>query len=327
MSAYIMEYWIEPQQTIKRVLEEYVDISPYEMLFEADNPDISKNMRQNANLEQQGDSAIMKIIKGIVGLIGRILETITDFFSKLFMNGNDRAAFEEMQRVIQQNPEYKNKKLTIKEFKAEKARVRDLEKQSRGILADIQNGKLSTPGTRMIEDMQNTIQNGVAPASVLVAMDVAVRAAQSNTDTAKWIKTLLIEDRNKLKMLEGIVGKKDVKDFKKHIEKCNKMAFWYRLRINLFGKHYKNMQDVILDTIAEVEGIAKGKFSLCNIGLMLKMLGNKKVRKNMMAPAAKAGLNELKNNAQKAIYDTINPNQPEKEHGALNFLSGGRIGK
>ena len=320
MSTYTMEYWVEPLETLDMVMREYVELTPYEMLFEADNPDISKQMRQNANLENQADSAITKLIKGLLGLVGRIIETITDFFGKLFMNGNDRAAFEEMQRELNKLPGHENMKMTLKDFKAEKARIQQMVKDSNAAINAID--KDQSYGAEMLDKMDTMLKEGVAPAVGEVAMDVAVRAAQSNADTAKWIKTLLTEDRSKLAALEQIVGKKSAKNFRKEIDKCTKKAGFYRARINLFGKHYKNLQDVILDVAAEVNNLTKGHLSLCNIGLALKLFRNKKVRKNMLNPAIKKGVKGIKNDINNAVYNTLNPNQPENDKGVLGFITG-----
>ena len=53
-----MNEYFESMQELKLLMEEYVELTPYQILYEADKPDVSNQMQQNARIEKRSESVL-----------------------------------------------------------------------------------------------------------------------------------------------------------------------------------------------------------------------------------------------------------------------------
>ena len=310
MEAYI-EYWVKPMGVIDAVLEKYTEVSEYQILFEADKPDVSNQMQQNANLKEQGDGALMTIIKGLKNLIIKIVETIKTFFAKLFMNGDERAAFDEMEQRIREIPGMEKKTITIKDYRELNKKFAEYDQQAEQAIKDIKNGK--TPATELIDNIKGFIKGAVMPATMLVATGAAVKIARSNSTAARGLSELLNNETGAMKVLEDTIGKRAANKFKKEMEKDSSECILHRLRINMIGRRYKYAQDVIADTVQQISDLTHGKLTKSNVVILGSLLGNGKVRKAAAkygGMAAKSQVKKAYNDAHHKVYTKIAGEQP-----------------
>ena len=99
---------------LETMMEEYVELTSYQLLYEANKPDVSKQMQKNANIKQNSEGLIMKAIHAVQKIIRNIISSIQNFFDELTMGQDEKQLYNQMQEAIRQNPKLKNKKSSKK---------------------------------------------------------------------------------------------------------------------------------------------------------------------------------------------------------------------
>lgn len=283
---------------LKTLLEEYHELTPYQLLYEANKPDVSAQMQKNANIKQNSENAIVKAIRAIQKIIKNIISSIQNFFDELTMGKDEKELYRQMQEAMKQNPELKNKKLTVKDF-------RTISNQYDGMINELE-GEIRTcmanhkpPSQELIDKITNFLKEGVSAATAILGTDVAVKAAQSNIGVAKLIKKQLDEENGIMEALIKSLGEDDAKKFKKEIDKDARLLSLHRLLVSLFAKKYESLRECIMDTLGQVNEVSHGKI-FGNIGL-LKRFGKNKTFKPVVKTAAKVGVGVVASKASNKV--------------------------
>ena len=269
---YDKEYFSSMHE-LKILLEDYHELTPYQLIYEANKPDVSNQMQKNANIKQNSEGVIMKAIHAVQKIIKNIISSIQDFFDKLTMGKDEKVLYQEMQTALQQNPELKNKKLTVKDFRTISQKydtmINDLEGEIRNCAA---NHK--PPAQELMDKITNFLKEGVAAGTAILGTEVAVKAARSNIGMAKLIKKQLRNHNVIIEQLTKILGEADARKFTKEIDKDARLLGAHRLLVNLRAKKFENLRECIMDTLGQLQEISQGKI-FGNIGLVKRFAGNK----------------------------------------------------
>ena len=93
MQEYVLDECLSSLYKLELLMEDYVELSDYQVLFEADNPDVSAQMQKNASIQKESGGLLHKIANGILSLIKNIIDSITNFFKELFMGNNEQILY------------------------------------------------------------------------------------------------------------------------------------------------------------------------------------------------------------------------------------------
>lgn len=254
------------------MLEEYEELTPYQILYEENKPDVSEQMQKNANIEKKSESSIMKAVHAIQRLISNVISSIKNFFSELTMGKDEKVLFNQMEEAFKKDPELKNKKLTVKDFrtisKQYDEKINQLETEIRDCMS---NNK--SPSQELLDGISTFLKNGLTAGTAILATEVAVKAARSNMGVAKMIQKQLNDDGAIVKKLADALGKDEYNKFKKEITKDSRLLGAHRLLVRLRSKKYENLRACILDTFSQLHSISKGEI-FSNIGLIKKFMKN-----------------------------------------------------
>ena len=270
--VYDKEYF-ESMYELKVLLEEYHELTPYQLIYEAKKPDVSKQMQKNANIQTKSEGVIMKAIHAVQKIIKNVISSIQNFFDELFMGKDEKALYEEMQKSLRQNPELKNKKITVKDFRTISQQydtmINELETEIRNCAANHR-----PPAQELLDKVTNFLKEGLSAASAILGTEVCVKAARSNLGMAKLIKKQLNDQSIIMEQLIKTLGEDEAKKFKKEITKDARLIGAHRLLVSLFSKKYENLRECITDTLGQLNEVSHGKI-FGNFGLIKRFLGNK----------------------------------------------------
>lgn len=268
-----MNEYFESMQELKLLMEEYVELTPYQILYEADKPDVSNQMQQNARIEKRSESVLSKAIHAIQRLIKNVISSIRSFIDQITMGKDEKKLFAQFKEEIKKHPEFANKKVTVKDFRSISQKydekINEVEKEIRDCMATHR-----PPSQQLMDNVKNFLKEGVTATTAILGTEVAVKAAQSNLGIAKEIQKQLNDHSEIMVQLEKALGKKEAKKFKKEIDKDAKEIGLHRMLVNLFAKKYENLRECITDTFSQVNQVSEGKI-FGNLGFIKKFVTNK----------------------------------------------------
>lgn len=258
------------------LMEDYHEISDYLLIYEANNPDISEQMRKNANIQKNSKPLIMRMIDSILGLIKKVVSSIQDFFTKLFMNSDELEQFRQCEAYLKQHPEYANKKITVKDFRAINQQydnmISEYEEELRRAQAE------NRPPSEVLKNKgENFLKTVGVALPTSLALSVAIKACRSNIGMAKEIQKQLNDQTAAVKKLEEIIGEEQMKQFKKEVNKDTHLLGFHRILISLRKKKCESLQECIVETIGEARSITKGEI-LNGIDLVGILHGNQHLK-------------------------------------------------
>lgn len=332
MEEFVLSEYHSTLYNLNLLMEEYVEITPYQMIYEADQPDVSAAMQKNANIQGQSDNLLIKLIKGVITLIKNIISSISNFFSELFMGKSERALYEQYQQMIQSNPEFANQKITVKDFREIIKREDEMYQQGK---AELERAAAENrpPSEQMFNNILDLVKNGIGAGTAIMTTEVAIKAARSNIGTAKLIQKALNDHEGIMEQLEKNLGKKEAKKFKKEIDKDTRLISFHRALVSLQKKKYDNLKDCVTDIFKQLHDISKGKL-FGNLGLIRKIVGNdtfKPIAKQAVQSGVKTAVDEkIKNPIRKAVDkvtqkvsgSVVNRGDENIGKSAFNFITG-----
>lgn len=332
MEEFVLNDYHSTLYQLKILSESYIELTPYQLMYEADQPDVSNAMQKNANIQTQSDNLIIKLIKGVITLIKNIISSITNFFSELFMGSDERKLYEQYQQMIQSNPEFANKKITVKDFRQIIQKEDDMYQQGK---AELERAAAENrpPSEQMFNNILDLVKNGIGAGTAIMTTEVAIKAARSNIGTAKLIQKALNDHEDIMVQLEKNLGKKEAKKFKKEIDKDTRLIGFHRALVSLQKKKYDNLKECVTDTFKQLHDISKGKL-FGNLGLIRKIVGNdtfKPIAKQAVQSGVKTAVDEkIKNPIRKAVDkvtqkvsgSVVNRGDENIGKSAFNFITG-----
>lgn len=224
-----------------------VDVSLYDMMFEADSDTTQKN---NTNL---GKSAIEAIKKGIAKLIDAVktmIESIKTFVQVQFLSANEKERYKQLKTMIKNDPELSKKVVTIADFReyeklydeAMKKLEEDAKKDT--FTNEVVENIMSTLNEKL-GDIGNKVKGMGQRAIVKTTLDSAVDIADSNVILAKTMNYALEKELVELKAVEDALGEKEVDKAIKKIEKYSRNSLLHRAKVMILRRKHRTLQSII----------------------------------------------------------------------------------
>lgn len=241
---------------IREYMKDWVEIDEYSLLFESDSDPVVKAQAKNEEVSQKSSNVLSRMIQGVINMIKSIIESITNFFEELTLDGDEKDAFQNFREQMKKDPKLKNVKVTVQDFRKINEEYDKLlkkgETELRKAKADENHGL-----SGIIKEFEEAAKKKIEPASLIVTSELALKIAESDQNSARALKVALNHDKAFMEQLEKNFGKREANKFKKRIDNASEMTVLTRLMITLRGTRCKNIQTAVRST---TEGFIKGGF-------------------------------------------------------------------
>lgn len=240
-----MDIALQYIQKAKIISENYVDMTLSEFMFEASDATLQKN----AKVEEASTSMLKKAIKKIRELITSISESVRDFFNRIFMSKAEREKFNEYKKKIEANPEIKNKKIRVTDFRKMNAAY---DKALADINTSMKNG--DDPESKM-KSILGTLDGALKAASIVTVPLAALKLIDITKDSAKTIQSQLDKNDALCNTIEKILGTKEYGKFKKKVDKASRDSIWVRFNTQILHRQAKSNETGVINTLKLIGGL------------------------------------------------------------------------
>lgn len=272
-------------------------IDEYSLIFETEDPVIAEKNKRIEKAQNRSQSGVSKIISAVKKMITNLIDSIKDFFDRLGLKGDEKAQFEAYRKQMAENPALKNKRITVKDFRA-------VNQQYEALIADVERDIRAErdgdqhPIDAKIHEYEERLKNiGLAQGSI-VAADVAIKMAESNVNVAKMIQTALRKDNGLMNQLVASLGAKEAGKVKKTIDAAAKNSIFTRLKVKIRGRQYHDAEECINATITELKN---GGFAN-----PFTFLGRNQLNNQYTKGYTRAAIKSGAAGAKDAVGDTVN---------------------
>lgn len=327
MQEYVLDECLSSLYKLELLMEDYVELSDYQVLFEADNPDVSAQMQKNASIQKESGGLLHKIANGILSLIKNIIDSITNFFKELFMGNNEQILYNQFREACAKDPSLKNKKVTVNDYKNA---IRAYDEKIAEIDRELQKAAdQPTASQELIDSCMGMIKNGVAATGAIVTSEVAVNMAYNNINIAKALQKALNDENSVMMALQKNLGEKEAKRFKKDIESLTKIFSFHKIKVQIMQKKYDTLQQCITGTLKQVSGLTQGKL-FSNIPFLRKIFNNE-----TLGPGAKKGVkigvktvaSEAKKKIKSGAKRAFKGDYEDYQASGVDFVTGASVKK
>lgn len=300
-------------QQLDVLMEGYVELPLYMDVFEAADPEVAEQSAKNAEIEGKSDSLLKKAIAAVKAIFKKCKEILNNIKEFLGMDEKERKDYEEFVKECQSNPEFKNLKVTIKDYREINKRYEEELKKAEAQYRSVKEEQadqipkfVDTLGNSLKEVAAKAVQIGTAGGAEF-AMEVAIRYARANEQNAYQVQQLLNIDIGLMDALEKQIGSKEVKRFKRRIKLMNhKLKF-----IRTIARGRQDQAMTLRDSIKEVTGAITSCMNRKEVREKIKAIDNKDEKK-----AAKLKYKEDKKTLKRLGKDALS-----------NDITGGAIKK
>lgn len=240
--AYLME--------AQSYIDSYVDESLADIFFEADSDAAEKNEEASKGAV----NAIKKAIQALKDLVKKIIKSLSDFFKVGFMSKEDKENYKKFKMAVQQNPELKDEKITIEDFrlyeKIYDQAIKDLEKEAGK--EDPDTEKADQIANKFMEAMKvigvaagDELKSQSSKVAISTTLSAAIDIAEGNRLAAKSINFALQNELIKLDAVEKELGEARAIKFKKQINKISKRCYIHRRIVQILKHKDGSLQSVL----------------------------------------------------------------------------------
>lgn len=241
MGEIILDECLAALYEAQEYAKEYVELSEYKMIFEASNPEVAQQMKNNSAVEEKTENAIIRAIRAVKDVIKNIIKSIGEFFKTLGMSQSEYQAFKDFKERCKKDPSLANKKITVADYRKINAEYDSVIAELDKAIRDEKMGK-DVNADSLVQKATRLLKQGVGDATIVVTLDAARKLAESNMTAANLIKTALEADSSLMDEIESQLGSGRAKKFKKDIDRYSKIVHFARIRSKLFKKKYAYLQ-------------------------------------------------------------------------------------
>lgn len=256
----------------------------------------SSNMKVDPNIKTKKTGILSKAVSVIVRMIDKIIASIGEFLSKLFMTKTERSNYELFKKLSNENKEFSQEKIKVKDYrnyiKMLDEQIDAVEDACNGIKA----GK-DGPIDQLMNKCKMVLGTGAKAGKATIGVftvEAALRMAEADIGMARKLNRILKTDRNAMKILENSIGAKEATKFEKDIEKLSKEIGLRRMLANLKGRKFDTINDAVNSIVNDIGDVTKSKRLYANL------IKNKDVRKAAGGVAKKAGKEIAETGVEKA---------------------------
>lgn len=297
--AEIYDVFIEGMNELNSSINEYIPVSEYAAVFEADNPDVQKTEENNAKVAEKGDGAIVKVLKAIKRIVVNVITSIKNFFDKAKLSAEQKQAYEIFKKACAENPDFKNKKITVRAWQEIEKRGAELHAEGEKLLrAEAENPtaceEFVSKATKFCKDTASSVGSSIA-------VDAAMRYMEYSPAVADKVLADMQRDKQWCEKLEQQIGSKGLKKFENY---ANKMRTRSRVGMALarIGKtRYDSLADATNATLKGVKGIATGHLANRESFHTLNTLGSNEKVGGYVKGVVKSAGTQVMRDKRKAI--------------------------
>ena len=297
--AEIYDVFIEGMNELNSSINEYIPVSEYAAVFEADNPDVQKTEENNAKVAEKGDGAIVKVLKAIKRIVVNVITSIKNFFDKAKLSAEQKQAYEIFKKACAENPDFKNKKITVRAWQEIEKRGAELHAEGEKLLrAEAEN---PTACEEFVSKAAKFCKDTASSVGSSIAVDAAMRYMEYSPAVADKVLADMQRDKQWCEKLEQQIGSKGLKKFEKY---ANKMRTRSRVGMALarIGKtRYDSLADATNATLKGVKGIATGHLGNRESFHTLNTLGSNEKVGGYMKGVVKSAGTQVMRDKRKAI--------------------------
>lgn len=245
-------------------LSKYNEIDAFSEIFEADNSDEVRNkLMENHAVELNSKSGLEKACDALINFIKGIINSIKDFFEKAKLSEKERQAYDAFKAAAAKDPNLKNKRITVADFKKLDAGYQELLNEAKAIDNDLVKGndKDVNPILKKITDYCDDLGKGIVTS---IGIEAALNVASSSTEIARKMSKELTDDSAIMQNIRASIGDKQAAKFKRQMDSLGKRISLQRGIMRLKGTYSKSVQDGIsktyqniMDAVGAAQDIAK----------------------------------------------------------------------
>lgn len=257
MSTIILDDCLFHLMEAQKCLDMYIDIDPFEEIFEATDPKTAVKLKTNADAKSGALSHLKAAAQAVLNLIRNIISSIVDFFAKRFTSKKQREAYENFKAACAKDPSLKNKQITIMDFRKFNKEYEKLLKEAEVADRALAEGK-DYPVDDLIKKISSFCGGAAKGVVVTVGCEAALQFASSSTDAAQQILNTLKSDEKIQATLVDTIGKKETKRFEKQLAIFGKRTGLRRKIMQLKGYASTSFENAIENTLNQVEDLVSG---------------------------------------------------------------------
>lgn len=299
MNSIILDECLQELMLAEECASHYVEIDSYYEIFEASNPELQNQVKNNQSVVAKTESHLKKAIQAIIDMIHKLISNIKNFFTKGRINDREKQMKASYEASKRKDPSIKNKKISCLDVNKFKKQSDDLTNEAESLYRQLDAGN-NVDTTNIINRISNFCSSGASAVTVSIGMEAALQAASSSKEMAREISNYLEQNIDIQERLMNSVGKKEYQKFKKDVDCMGKKISLRRKILELHGYTAKSFEDAIQKTYSECENVFSGLGTLVGV-VMSNPENNKDGSKSKVGIALSTGKHILKN------YDEVKP--------------------
>ena len=220
---------------------------------------------QNQEAANKSEGALKSAIRAIKEMIAKVITSVTNFIQTMFMGKDEKARFLKFKEMVAENPEFKNKRVTVKNFREIDKRYQESLKQIDTAIAAIdrvKSDKAQQITDKVVSGVEKTLTGIKDGATAVFSVDAALRMAENNQQIAKMIKATLEKENGIMDALERELGEARAQDFKNKIDSLTKKISLHRFKVKILGQYTGTMSGALEQTLTDFENIFNTDTSL-----------------------------------------------------------------
>ena len=255
-TAIIEDDFIYHYNRLQQYTESWVEIDDFQAIFEADDPEVQKNVEGNKKAKSGIRASIAGMVKAIMNVINNIRTSIQGFLKKLKMSDEERKVYEQFKEACKKDPRMKNVKVNVNNYQELQKEFDRLNAECDKALKEAEQGKTEFDLLfDQIKGFTSKLGKGTATA---VTMDAALRIAASDKRKAEVILAGLKHDTTLCNELLDGVGEKKFNEFSKNVEALSKRnsikALLLRRKMNMADAYSNTIMGNVEKTLRDVKG-------------------------------------------------------------------------
>lgn len=239
---------------LTRLASFYKEVPLYQEVFESEDKEIQKTNETNNEIEAKSLTVVQRLVATIKKILNKAKEIINNIFNWFKATKDEQSAFRQFQKECKNNPEFANKKVTMKEWR----KINDIrEKHLSSMEADYKNLKdeeaetresLLTDAQEVIKKMGKEIADVTTSEGAAITMVGALNYAKQSQQHAAKVQMMIDWDFGLMNALEKKLTSREIRRFKRKLK-----GIQIRLKIlNLIGRGRCEQAKSLRECIADV---------------------------------------------------------------------------
>lgn len=216
----------------------------------------STTEKKEGILSRAGDK-IRKILRECKELISKIAGFIGDHIRYGLLSKKQKERYNEFNDFLEKNPQYKTKKVTVKDWQRIDNEYKTVEKNIVAMMNDnkVDSRGLNLKAISMINDLTSTVNSATAA----ITVDMCLVIARKSPEAAEEIKRQLNNCSSMLDNIDAQLGYGASVKLQKDIDKLTKQSIGQKLLAKLFQQKEKSLTDSIKEVTSTFEKLMSGE--------------------------------------------------------------------